>query len=124
MSGTQQGESHGDDRAKRVARAPISVRESSGHLVTSRTAEPPPAPSREFTLDDEGWIARLTGEGYGGTGEFSPGFFVAIRFYRTGSPDDPVREVLAPRGRFETLYDDELRELFARARPLDRSHRD
>ena len=102
-----------------AGKAPISVRESSGHLVANRKG-PPPAPTRRFALEETEWIARLAGEGYGGTGALAPGYLAAIRFCRADSPDEPVSELLVPRGRFESLYDEELRELLARAEPLDR----
>lgn len=100
-------------------KAPISVRESSAHLVAGRTKQSPPAPVRRFSLGDDEWVARLAGQGYGGTGDRSPGYFAAVRFFRADAPDRPVREALIPRGRFDSLYDDELREIFEMAEPID-----
>lgn len=76
---------------------------------------------REFTVDGEVWLARLAGEGVGGTGTGAVAFLVAVRFYSAAAPEQAVREVLIPRGRFEMLYDEELVELFRTARPLSGS---
>jgi hypothetical protein len=88
--------------------------------TASERAEPAPS-GREFTVDGEVWLARIAGEGVGGTGTGAVAFLVAVRFYSAAAPEQAVREVLIPRGRFEMLYDEELVELFRTARPLSGS---
>lgn len=103
------------DGKPKPARAPVSVREKSGHLVADTTIERPPAPARRFSMDDEEWIVRLSGQGHAGTGEHGSAYLEAVRFYAAADPDSPVREALIARGRFDSLYDDEFRELFRQA---------
>jgi hypothetical protein len=89
---------------------------------------PPPAAPRELDADPdlmhafevagEVWIAKLAGKGAGGTGAYGLGMLDAVHFCREPSPDVPVAEALVARGRFAHLFDDELRELFARARAI------
>jgi hypothetical protein len=87
---------------------------------TSAPPRDPAAPDtgRRFTVDGEEWIARIAGEGAVGTGSGPAAFLVAVRFYPAAHPETPAREILIPRGRFDSLYDDELRVLFHSARPL------
>jgi len=77
-----------------------------------------PDTGRRFTVDGQEWIARIVGEGAVGTGSGPAAFLVAVRFYPADQPETPAREILIPRGRFDSLYDDELRVLFHSARPL------
>lgn len=72
---------------------------------------------RRFEAGGETWIARPAGESAIGHGAGARAYLVAVRFYRPEEPV-PVSEALIPRGRFETLYDEELEELLRRATPL------
>lgn len=73
---------------------------------------------RSFMMDDVEWTAHIAGESAAGTGAGSAhAYLVAVQFTRQGDAY-PSREALLPRGRFEHLYDDELRELLKSARPL------
>ncbi len=81
-------------------------------------ASPPEDPSaRRFTADDTVWIARLAGEGLGGTGVLGTARFAMVHFFREGEPA-PRFGALLPAGRFADLYDSELVELLTAAKPL------
>jgi len=79
--------------------------------------EPAAEDERRFEAGGEVWIARKAGESAIGHGAGARAYIVAVRFFRAGD-ETPVSEVLIPRGRFETLYDEELVELLHRATPL------
>ncbi len=116
-----------DDDLQRGPR-PIPVTDAIRDLIrktaTDRPTEIPAPPARTFHVDNVEWIARVTGEGSGGTGALGPAPFVAIRFFRSDEPSRPRREALLPRGAFENLYDTELVELFHRARTIEADKRD
>lgn len=88
----------------------------------------PPAPPHElareeageraFTSEGRRWIARLSGKGAQGTGSYGLGLIDAVHFHDAEQPERPLREALLPHGRFESLYDEELGELLARAVPI------
>jgi hypothetical protein len=110
------------ERAERPAPKPVERPEP-------EPVDPEPSPAtesgpaiveREFTVDGEEWLARIVGEGAGGTGPGAVAYLVAIRFYPAGKPGEAAREALLPRGRFEMLYEEELIELFRTARPIPR----
>ncbi len=73
--------------------------------------------ARRFAADDHAWIARLAGEGLGGTGAIGPARFAVVQFFREGERA-PRFSALLPAGRFQHLYDSELLELLRAARPL------
>lgn len=80
---------------------------------------------RTIVVDGKEWVARPAGGGVAGTGELGGAYLVAIRFHPVATAgstrrNGAVRETLIPRGRFENLYDEELVELFHRARPVAR----
>jgi hypothetical protein len=77
-------------------------------------------PERRVRIGGEEWIARLEGTSAAGNGSYNLAMLAAVRFRRVESPDRPVLEVLIARGRFHTLHDEELAELFGQARPLMR----
>jgi hypothetical protein len=89
---------------------------------------PPPAPPHELDSDSlaerlfeaEGgqWIARLAGKSAGGTGPYGLAMVQAIHFFRADRANVPVREALAERGRFDGMFDEELRTMLARATPI------
>lgn len=112
-------------------RPPEPGRTPAEPAASGRPAETPPvaAPAalphadvtpRSFECDGVVWEARLAGEGVWGTGNYALGLVEAIHFATAVAPDVPLREVLVPRGRFATLYDSELVELFAAATPIVR----
>ena len=88
----------------------------------------PPAPpqelarqqheERQFDADGRMWIARLSGKGAYGTGSYGLGLLDAVHFFAADAPTVPVREALLARGRFETLFDDELIRLLGAATPI------
>jgi hypothetical protein len=113
------------ERAERPA--PKPVERPAPEPVEPEPIEPEPSTSsesgpaiveREFTVDGEEWLARIVGEGVGGTGAGAVAYLVAVRFYPAGKPGEAAREALLPRGRFEMLYEEELIELFRTARPI------
>lgn len=75
------------------------------------------APERAFQASGRTWVARVAGEGLGGTGRLATATFVIVHFLAEGE-QAPRFEALLPRGRFDGLFDSELQELLARARPL------
>jgi hypothetical protein len=96
--------------------------------VRGRGDEPPPDPPRElpraqtdarsFEHEGRSWLARIGGKGAYGTGSYGLGLVEAIHFYAAEQPERPAREALLARGRFETLYEEELVALLARATPV------
>jgi len=83
-----------------------------------RELEPEPADTRHFTAGAGEWQAWVSGKAAGGTGGYGLAMMVAVHFARAEAPDEPLFEALLPRGRFGSLYDEELRELLARATPI------
>ena len=83
----------------------------------ARDVPPDDRAAREFTVDEHRWIARLAGEGLGGTGVVGTARFAVVHFFRDGERA-PRFDALLPAGRFADLYDSELAELLAAARPL------
>lgn len=76
-----------------------------------RELDPDPATSRQFEMDGIRWVARVSGKSAGGTGPYGLGMLVAVHFANADEPERPRFEALLPRGRFEGLFDDELRTL-------------
>lgn len=76
------------------------------------------AGDRAFQAEDGRWIARLAGKGACGTGSYGLGLVEAVHFFDADAPDRPVREALLARGRFDTLFDEELTALLAGATPI------
>lgn len=115
----------GDEGASPEEAGPKSAREVLGRSAPSPSqAEPaatpePPATVRRFRVDDVDWIARVAGESVYGTGPRGRAPLESVMFARAEAPDEPVSEALVPRGRFATYYDEELRRLLGRARPVD-----
>jgi hypothetical protein len=72
---------------------------------------PDPASHRTFEASGEEWTARIAGKSAGGTGGYGLGMLHAIHFARGADQGRPLFEALLPRGRFEQLFDEELREL-------------
>lgn len=97
-----------------AVKKPMSVRETSGYLVDDAADQRPARPSREFSVEDESWVARIAGEGSGGAGPI-----VAIRFCRAGEEDTPVRELLTHSIDLNSLHPAELRRLFDRAESIN-----
>ncbi len=73
--------------------------------------------TRRFTAGNDVWLARVAGEGLGGTGVFGTAHFAVVLFFREGERA-PRFSALLPAGRFPDLYDSELVELLRAARPL------
>jgi hypothetical protein len=83
--------------------------------------EAPPgldAAERRFEQDGRTWVARVAGVGAVGTGRIALGLVDAVHFCDAAEPGRPLREALLARGRFESLYDDELRQLCDGATPI------
>lgn len=104
---------------------PVPVRD----LLKQRQPEPaasprdPEPPTLEFTFETEegGWLARVAGDGSYGTGRVGAARLLAVHFYHQDDPDTPLREALLPAGRFPHLREEELREMFDRATPIEAS---
>jgi hypothetical protein len=97
--------------------------------TNGRGDTPPPAPphevepdrgagERRFTADGAEWLVRRAGKGACGTGAYGLGLVEALHFFESARPEVPRREALLARGRFDSLYDDELRALLAAATPI------
>lgn len=92
-------------------------------LGASQSSAPPssselPAPVRRFLADGREWIARVSGQCAYGTGRQGAAALLSLDFAAADDPERSVRRGLLPRGRFFTLFDDELRQLFEQARPV------
>lgn len=121
-----------DHEAPRPAGGPTPVRAVFGGVVEEPPApaapesarpreeppSPPAAPEQRFSAEGVEWIARLSGEAMAGTGRTGRAHIVTIRFFRADAPEVPLREVITGAGRFEALYDEELRDLLARAKDI------
>src|SRR5690606_917937 len=103
---------------------PVPVTEAVRHLIRSTTGpaaaaaperaghgeegQPTPSRIRSFAADGEAWIARIAGESTAGSDSFAAPALVAIRFARARTPEHDEREILIPRGRFQSLRDEEF----------------
>lgn len=105
------------DRSQDAA-GPVSVREAVRHLLPESNADPSPRCDRAFTVAGEAWIACIAGQSAVGTGTRGHAFLTAIHFCRADAPDQPLREALLPRGRFQALFEEELCTLLGEARPI------
>ncbi len=83
---------------------------------TPAATAPEPADARRFAAGQDVWIARLAGEGLGGTGVMATARFAIVHFFREGE-SAPSFSALLPAGRFPHLYDSELVELLRAAKP-------
>ncbi len=90
---------------------------SASEPTTPADAQPEDPGARRFTVDDAVWIARLAGEGLGGTGVLGTARFAMVHFFRDGE-SAPRFGALLPAGRFSDLYDSELVKLLTAAKPL------
>jgi hypothetical protein len=77
-------------------------------------------PERSIRIGEQEWVARVEGTSAAGNGSYNLALLAALRFSRASEPDRPILEVLLPAGRFPVLFDEELVELFGRARPMAR----
>jgi hypothetical protein len=100
--------------------AGITPGEGSGEVrpPATRPAAPPAGGERHVRIGEEQWIARLEGTSAAGNGSYNLAMVAAVRFSRASDPERPILEVLLAAGRFSTLFESELVELFGRARPL------
>lgn len=73
---------------------------------------------RELSIEGAEWVAWTSGGGAYGTGNRGLGAVEAIHFAPKSAPDRPVLEGLAPAGRFQDLYDEELLMVFRNARKV------
>jgi hypothetical protein len=83
--------------------------------------EAPPGPDaaeRRFEHGGRTWVAGVAGVGSVGTGRIALGLVDAIHFRDAAEPGRPLREALLARGRFESLYDEELGRLCDGATPI------
>ena len=74
-------------------------------------------PGRRFTVDGEEWTVSVTGDAVGGTGRSGAAYFIALHF-QPARADLPPRQLLTHNVRLSLLFDEELAELLARARPV------
>lgn len=63
---------------------------------------------RSFSCDGVEWTAWVSGGSAYGTGNRGLGNLEAVHFGHADAPDVPLMEALIARGRFETLFDEEL----------------
>jgi hypothetical protein len=86
---------------------------------TPHDSDPPPTSEpRRFEVQGQVWVARLAGNGAGGTGAWGLGSLNAVHFSMEADPDTPLFEALLPGGRLEFLFPEELAALLAMARPI------
>lgn len=84
------------------------------------TARRPEAADRRFVVEETEWIARVAGRTLCGTGQSTPKAPVMeVRFHRADEPESPVMRLMVAGRTLEDLYDDELRALFHRSRPVE-----
>lgn len=81
-----------------------------------------PAPPRAFLARGVEWLARVAGQGTGGTGRVAIARVEAIRFARATEPERVAAEVLVPCAKLDELYDDELAELLERGLRAGKGH--
>ncbi len=89
----------------------------SGEAETNEAGPPEPTDTRRFIAGDDLWIARVAGEGLGGTGVIGTARFAVVQFFREAE-SAPRFSALLPSGRFRHLYESELVELLRAAKPL------
>jgi hypothetical protein len=73
------------------------------------------AVNRSLVCDDVEWVAWVSGGSAYGTGNRGLGNVEAVHFAHASAPTVPVKEALIARGRFESLYDEELIEVLRAA---------
>lgn len=115
---------HQDDQDDRdgsgEVSGPVPVRDLMRPTAsTGGEAEQREAPSCEFEVDGEEWIARIAGDGAYGTGPVGVARLSAVHFCRAEAPQDPLFEALIPAGRFEGLHAVELVALLRGATPIE-----
>jgi hypothetical protein len=86
--------------------------------VPGTGTQPGLAAIRWFDSGGAKWGAWLAGEGVAGTGRFARPAIGIVRFCRAEDPDRAVREAIIVRGRFDQLYESELRALLETATPV------
>lgn len=84
------------------------------------SAPPPGAPTRDFTVDGEAWVARHSGGAMMGVNFANPAPVLEIEFYASGEPEVTRRRTLASIPSLEDLPDEALEELFRHAAELPR----
>jgi hypothetical protein len=76
------------------------------------------AAERSFTAAGEAWLVRPAGLGTAGSGRSCGAVIAAVHFFRAGEPERPLREALLPVGQLSGLYEEELLELWSRAKEI------
>ena len=120
MSGPPDDGSGAEDREKPVG--PVPVRDLMKRMTPEPDAEGDPrweGEERAFEADGVVWSVRPSGAGMYGTGNLGTARLLAVHFYSEDEPDRPQREALIAAGRFQELGPEELRELYARATPIE-----
>lgn len=114
----EEEEAREEEGAKSGA-SPTPVREVVDGPGTA-TARRPEAADRRFEVEETEWIARVAGRTLCGTGQSTPKAPVMeVRFHRADEPESPILRLMVAGRTLDDLYDDELRALFHRSRPVD-----
>lgn len=95
---------------------PVAMPEAAREMIRQRNKERVEATVRTLEIDGATWTVRVIGEQTIGHGAFARASLACLRFERSdGGERTDARETLAPVGAFDTLFDEELIELFRSA---------
>lgn len=109
-----------DGRGAPAGHRPTPVRASLEEIATEHgTIRKTEVPARRFGVEGAEWIARLAGRALCGTGRSTPkAVLMEIHFCRGDEPDQAVMRLITASRSLDTLYEEELVELFHRSRPV------
>lgn len=99
-----------------AASVPTPVRVAMDAPPPGDSRPPDELPSRRFELDGEEWIVRITGRTITGTRPDAGALLMHLSFFRPEEPGDPIRRLVTVDRPLETLYPEDLAELFGRSR--------
>lgn len=113
-AGKAREEGEGDGRGGR----PTPVREMMGPEAVGEAARIE-LPRRTFEREGEAWAVTMVGTTVTGAPRDPGAPLMHLHFSRAETPDEPLRELLCVGRGLDRLFEEELRELLERSRPLE-----
>ncbi|MDX1568291.1 MAG: hypothetical protein R3223_10860 [Longimicrobiales bacterium] len=103
------------------ASVPTPVRVAMDAPPPGDSRPPEELPSRRFEVEDQEWIVRISGRTITGTRPDPGALLMYLSFFRADDPEDPRRRLVTVDRPLDALYEEDLRELYQRSRPTERS---
>lgn len=100
-----------------AASVPTPVRVAMDAPPPGDSRPPEELPSRRFEVEGEEWIVRISGRTITGTRPDAGALLMHLSFFRGDDPEDLRRRLVTVDRPLDALYDEDLRELYARSRP-------